>query len=125
MIIPAQDTLSFFNRKPHDRTYPASYATLWANTNTSSLIHKVKALLSDYTKEQCIMGSFIGLLFSMHWNRHHISRISQLISMKHEHVDDLLFDLAQIKCKPSGSLDMRIHFINEQVHNIRSGFNRF
>jgi len=69
-------------------------------------------LLSDYTKNESVVGRF----FSGAWNRHHVSEISKILgSMKKgqfNHMNDLIERLDKIELKnKSGELAHIIQFI--------------
>lgn len=89
--------------------------TIWRGTGYCSNIHKIKALLKDYTKEDFFLGSFLGCLFFGHWGRHHISEVHKIIQTKYECMDDILYDLRLLKPNEGGSLHRRIEFIDKQT----------
>lgn len=115
----SQVTASFFNKTSTAVSFPQSYQSIWHNTGSRSNITKVKALLKDYTKENFFFGSFLGRLFSGHWGRHHVDKVHELIYTTYECVDDLVFDLKQLKPQKGGSLDRRICFIDAQIAEYR------
>lgn len=106
-----------------NKPFPRTYMAIWKQPENRSEITRIKAILRDYTKESSFMGSYLGRLFSGHWNRHHVEKVSQIIKEKYESADDLLFDLKQLNPRAGGSLDRRIHFIDNQIEARLSAFN--
>ena len=111
----SQVTTSFFRHATPVFSFPDSYMSIWKKPHCYSNIMKIKALLKDYTKENFFLGSFLGRLFSGHWNRHHIDKIHEIIHTPYESVDDLIYDLKLLKPQKGGSLDQRIRFIDVQI----------
>lgn len=107
------------SRKPGNdletvRHYPNSYQKIWDEQTYASDLNKAKALLKDYTKESFLFGGFLGRFFMGHWNRHHVSAVSQLL----QSVNDLNEMMAQLKAlnpRKGGSLDRRISFIEDRI----------
>lgn len=62
------NTNSFFKRSKSNLVFPDSYSRLWSRVEENSNIRRIKALLLDYTKENFLLGSSIGLIISGHWN---------------------------------------------------------
>ncbi|KTD08999.1 substrate of the Dot/Icm secretion system [Legionella gratiana] len=113
-------TYSFFKRSKPTLVFPDSYSKLWGKNEGNSNIRRIKALLMDYTKENFLLGSSIGLIISGHWNRHHVSAVSKIItnmSVKnyYESSDDVVADLKALKPEKGGSLYQRIKFIEMKL----------
>ncbi|KTC90706.1 DUF5617 domain-containing protein [Fluoribacter dumoffii] len=113
-------TNSFFNRSKSTLDFPDSYPRIWNKISGGSNLRRIKALLLDYTKEKCFLGSFFGRVITGHWNRHHVSAVSQIIanmSIKnyYESTDDVVADLKLLKPEKGGSLDQRIKFIEMKL----------
>ncbi|ARB93602.1 DUF5617 domain-containing protein [Legionella longbeachae] len=114
------NTNSFFKRSKSNLVFPDSYSRLWSRVEENSNIRRIKALLLDYTKENFLLGSSIGLIISGHWNRHHVSAVSKIIaniSVKnyYESADDVVADLKTLKPEIGGSLYQRIKFIEMKL----------
>lgn len=95
--------------------FPDSYKRIWDSTPGHSNITKIKALLKDYTKEDSILGSFWGLIFTLHWGRHHVKSVHQIAQTQYTSVEAILSDLKALKPREGGSLDKRIKFIELQI----------
>ncbi|KTD40339.1 DUF5617 domain-containing protein [Legionella parisiensis] len=113
---------SFFNRSKSILNFPDAYANIWNKTRGGSNHRRIEALLIDYTKENCLFGSFIGRMISGHWNRHHVSAVSKIIaniSVKNYYdcADDILSDLKTLKPGKGGSLYQRIKFIEKKLED--------
>ncbi len=113
---------SFFNRSKVTLNFPDAYAKIWNKINGDSNYRRIKALLIDYTKENCLFGSFIGRMISGHWNRHHASAVSKIIanmSVKnyYDSVDDIVSELKTLKPEKGGSLYHRIKFIERKLED--------
>ncbi|KTD61302.1 substrate of the Dot/Icm secretion system [Legionella santicrucis] len=120
---------SFFKRSKSNLVFPDAYSRLWDKIEGNSNIRRIKALLIDYTKENFLLGSSIGLIISGHWNRHHVSAVSKIIaniSVKnyYESADDVVAELKALKPEKGGSLDKRIKFIEMKLEEqLRYYFN--
>lgn len=113
---------SFFNRSKSVLDFPDAYTKIWNKIKGDSNHRRIKALLIDYTKENCLFGSFIGRMISGHWHRHHISAVSKIIahiSVKnyYDSADDIVSDLKTLKPKKGGSLYQRIKFIEKKLED--------
>lgn len=106
---------SFFSSS----NYKASYMNTWNRPSGESKIRKAKALLKDYTKENFFLGSFVGRVLTGHWNRHHVSGVSKIITHinenKYTEVEDVIAALRDLNPTPGGSLCRRIQFIEDQI----------
>ncbi|CZI99470.1 TPA: Dot/Icm T4SS effector WipB [Legionella pneumophila] len=111
---------SFFKTAHPKMTFPDSYKRIWDSTPGHSNITKIKALLKDYTKEDNILGSFWGLIFTLHWGRHHVKSVHQIAQTQYTSVEAILSDLKALKPRDGGSLDKRIKFIESQIITQRS-----
>jgi hypothetical protein len=114
LVRASQVTSSFFCPKRDNPVFPQNYFRIWEQEHSRSEIAKIKALLRDYTKDSYWLGSFLGRVFSGHWNRHYIDKVRRIIQTTYESTDHLLYDLKLIKPSLGGSLDARIRFIDEQ-----------
>lgn len=119
LVRASQVTGSFFCPNKALYSPPKSYSSIWQQERSCSEILKIKALLRDYTKENSWLGSFLGRMFSGHWNRHHVDKVSRIIHTSYESVDHLLYDLKLIKPRVGGSLAARIRFIDAQRDAVR------
>lgn len=113
---------SFFNHSKPTLDFPDAYAKIWSKIKGDSNHRRIKALLIDYTKEDCFFGSFIGRMISGHWNRHHIRAVSKIIaniSLKnyYDSADDIVSDLKTLKPEKGGSLYQRIKFIRKKLED--------
>ncbi|MCE0724616.1 MULTISPECIES: DUF5617 domain-containing protein [Legionella] len=113
---------SFFNRSKPTLDFPDAYAEIWNKIKGDSNHRRIKALLIDYTKENCLFGSFIGRMISGHWNRHHVRAVSKIIanmSVKnyYDSADDIVSDLKTLKPEKGGSLHQRIKFIEKKLED--------
>lgn len=112
----SQSRFAFFEEQGTPKqSFPESYQKIWDSSNGLSKITKAKDLLNDYTKESSWLGSFWGLFFAFHWNRHHVAEVQYLVERTYRSIDNLVHDLNQLHPRPGGSLDRRIAFINEQT----------
>lgn len=101
-----------------------NYQKIWKQTHSLSHITKIKALLKEYTKGDSFFIALIGRIVTGHWNRHHVKKINQLLKMKYESVDELIYDLKQIKRKSGGELDRCIQFIEQKIDERHHYFNK-
>ncbi|KTD74287.1 DUF5617 domain-containing protein [Legionella tucsonensis] len=113
---------SFFNRSKSTLDFPDTYAKIWNKIKGNSNQRRIKALLIDYTKENCLFGSFIGRMISRHWNRHNVRAVSKIIaniSVKnyYDSADDIVSDLKTLKPEKGGSLYQRIKFIEKKLED--------
>lgn len=107
--------------------FPASYAKIWDRAPRDKK-SKIKALLIDYNKEDHLLGSLLGRICSLHWRRHHVSKMREILfhlhtRSKYESAEELLRELQLIKCVPGGSLDKRIRFIAFKMREREDLFN--
>ncbi len=93
---------------------PESYTQIW-NSSGPDTVDKIQALLKDYTKESSFLGSFLGRVFTGHWNRHHVDRVHVIANSFYSDREDLLHDLKLINCVKNGSLSRRIQFIEREI----------
>ncbi|HFD2276213.1 TPA: DUF5617 domain-containing protein, partial [Legionella pneumophila] len=110
---------SFFKTTNPKMTFPDSYKQIWDSTKGGSNIARIKALLKDYTKEDSVFGSFWGLIFTLHWGRHHVKSVHQIAQTRYTSVEAILADLKALKPREGGSLDKRIKFIESQIMILR------
>lgn len=113
---------SFFKCSRRSSIFPDPYTKIWNNTHGGSNTKRIKALLLDYTKENCVFGSFIGRLISGHWNRHHVQSVSKIIakiSIKnyYDSAEDIVSDLKTLKPEKGGSLYQRIKYIEKKLED--------
>lgn len=66
------------------------------------------------------MGSFWGLIFTLHWGRHHVKSVHQIAQTQYTSVEAILSDLKALNPRAGGSLDKRIKFIESQIITKRS-----
>jgi predicted transcriptional regulator len=94
--------------------FPPGYVDIWNSLREkNSAFEKAKALLLDYTKNDS-RAKRIG---TFHWNRHHVSEITSILSNKAiDNIDKLKEHLLSINLKnPTGSLAKRIGFILKMI----------
>lgn len=113
---------SFFKCSRRSSIFPDPYTKIWNNTHGGSNTKRIKALLLDYTKENCVFGSFIGRLISGHWNRHHVQSVSKIIakiSIKnyYDSAEDIVSELKTLKPEKGGSLYQRIKYIEKKLED--------
>ncbi|RUR11002.1 DUF5617 domain-containing protein [Legionella sp. km772] len=114
----SQLSTSFFSKATSTSLFPDSYQAIWKTPKAYSNILKIKALLTDYTKENFFLGSFFGRLFSCHLGRHHVAKVHEIIHTPYECVEDLIYDLKLLKPQKGGSLDRRLRFIEVQMDEV-------
>ncbi|PWY55197.1 hypothetical protein DGG96_13545 [Legionella qingyii] len=110
---------SFFNHPKLTLDFP-DYTKIWNKCRGDSNHRRIKALLIDYTKEDCLFGSFIGRMISGNWNRHHVSAISKIIANMsvnnyYDSADDIVSDLKKLKPRKGGTLYQLIKFIEMKL----------
>ena len=109
---------SFFNSHKFTLDFPAH--KIWNKSRGDSNHRRIKALLIDYTQENCLFGSFIGRMISGYWNRHHVSAVSKIIANMsvnnyYDSADDIVSDLKTLKPKKGGALYQLIKFIEMKL----------
>lgn len=106
---------SFF-AKPKDinKVYPDSYKAMWKKESSNTPLQQVMTLLRDYTKEDFFLGSWLGRVFHLHWNRHHVEAIQTIIKQNYTTLEEVYRDLKRINCAEQGSLGRRIQFIETE-----------
>lgn len=109
-----QQSAPIKSRQPKASTYPASYTAITAKEDDG--FEKAIILLKDYTKNNSALSRF----FHGHWNRHHVSEITNLLSRIQSNEPNTINDLDALKTalqsiklvNQEGSLAHRIGFIN-------------
>ncbi|WP_454781997.1 DUF5617 domain-containing protein [Legionella sp. WA2022007384] len=110
---------SFFNSQKFTLDFPV-HTKIWNTSRGDSNHRRIKALLIDYTRENCLFGSFIGRMISGYWNRHHVSAVSKIIANMsinnyYDSADDIVSDLKTLKPKKGGALYQLIKFIEMKL----------
>ncbi|QMT61075.1 DUF5617 domain-containing protein [Legionella sp. PC997] len=110
---------SFFNSHKFPLDSKA-YTNIWDKSKGNSNHRRIKALLIDYTKENCLFGSFIGRMIAGYWNRHHVRAVSKIIANMavnnyYDSADDIVSDLKTLKPRKGGALYQLIKFIEMKL----------
>jgi len=124
----AKQRYQHFWRKPSSTCF-TFFAKPKKPTSTSDYKVCVRNILADYVKYSCC-GSWLSRLsriFSGHWNRHHITEVTQLIQELDTTAITLNQTLARLNgiqtklhFNHTGSLAMRISFIKQQLTGVRA-----